>query len=444
MVKVFIVLLSFINGALSVGPRCLGCTGVPLLTDCNNIIECGNGEACYTQKITTDAATIVYDAGCLSLQVCNVISTIGKNTGLGKRDVTNCYECCPETNHTLTTPPCNAKLCGIHERSEPKCYMCDDVIQPENCRTTGYCDLDEQCFTEKLTNHATGEIRYKLGCQRKAVCASLALYPTLPNSGSCNECCDENYCNIGLCKQSILGKPHFTSTPGNFTVDSQTSVTLTCSVDPKSQATIKWSFESLLGPQLGVSPNGITLGNQTSLTLTADVTSFGAYTCTATNTNGFVTAKGYISPKIPVTTPTTTTTTITTPTTTTTTPSTTTTTPTTTTTMPTTTTTKPSTTTTTPTTTTTTPTTFSTADPCPNGCCDTDPKCHDFTFISTACLHHGTALQCPFICGLCSQSTTPPPCKPDTDPRCHEFNYVMSACLDNEKAKTCPKTCGLC
>lgn len=43
-------------------------------------------------------------------------------------------------------------------------------------------------------------------------------------------------------------------------------------------------------------PNGITLGNQTSLTLTADVTSFGAYTCTATNTNGFVTAKGYISP----------------------------------------------------------------------------------------------------------------------------------------------------
>uniref|UniRef100_K1PS03 Ig-like domain-containing protein n=1 Tax=Magallana gigas TaxID=29159 RepID=K1PS03_MAGGI len=147
-------------------------------------------------------------------------STIGKNTGLGKRDVTNCYECCPETNHTLTTPPCNAKLCGIHERSEPKCYMCDDVIQPENCRTTGYCDLDEQCFTEKLTNHATGEIRYKLGCQRKA----------------------------------------------------------------------------LLGPQLGVGPNGITLGNQTSLTLTADVTSFGAYTCTATNINGFVTAKGYISP----------------------------------------------------------------------------------------------------------------------------------------------------
>lgn len=49
------------------------------------------------------------------LQVCNVISTIGKNTGLGKRDVTNCYECCPETNHTLTTPPCNAKLCGIRK-----------------------------------------------------------------------------------------------------------------------------------------------------------------------------------------------------------------------------------------------------------------------------------------------------------------------------------------
>lgn len=36
-------------------------------------------------------------------------------------------------------------LCFLQqdERSEPKCYMCDDVIKPENCRTTGYCDLDE-------------------------------------------------------------------------------------------------------------------------------------------------------------------------------------------------------------------------------------------------------------------------------------------------------------
>lgn len=36
-------------------------------------------------------------------------------------------------------------LCFLQqdERSEPKCYMCDDVIKPENCRTIGYCDLDE-------------------------------------------------------------------------------------------------------------------------------------------------------------------------------------------------------------------------------------------------------------------------------------------------------------
>ena len=46
----------------------------------------------------------------------------------------------------LGTFPC----CIIHisfffsdERAEPKCYMCDDVIEPENCRTTGYCDIDE-------------------------------------------------------------------------------------------------------------------------------------------------------------------------------------------------------------------------------------------------------------------------------------------------------------
>ena len=49
-----------------------------------------------------------------------------------------------------------------------------------------------------------------------------------------------------------------------------------------------------MGPQ--TNPNGITLSNQTSLTLTADITSYGTYTCTATNANGFITAKGYILP----------------------------------------------------------------------------------------------------------------------------------------------------
>lgn len=29
------------------------------------------------------------------------------------------------------------------EHSETKCYMCDDVMEPENCRTTGYCEIDE-------------------------------------------------------------------------------------------------------------------------------------------------------------------------------------------------------------------------------------------------------------------------------------------------------------
>lgn len=33
----------------------------------------------------------------------------------------------------------------------------------------------KQCFTEKVTNHATGEVRYKLGCQRKAVCRNVRM-----------------------------------------------------------------------------------------------------------------------------------------------------------------------------------------------------------------------------------------------------------------------------
>lgn len=73
-----------------------------------------------------------------------------------------------------------------------------------------------------------------------------------------------------------------------------------CSIFLQKQSTSKliWVYFllKLVGSGLGLSPNGIQLGNQTSLTLTADFTSFGAYTCTATNINGFVTAKGYISP----------------------------------------------------------------------------------------------------------------------------------------------------
>lgn len=32
------------------------------------------------------------------------------------------------------------------EHSGPKCYMCDGVIEPDNCRTIGYCEMDEVIF----------------------------------------------------------------------------------------------------------------------------------------------------------------------------------------------------------------------------------------------------------------------------------------------------------
>nr|XP_034322090.1 integumentary mucin C.1-like isoform X3 [Crassostrea gigas] len=386
------------------GPKCYMCDDVIETENCRTTGYCKIDELCFTEKLTNHATGEVrYKLGCQRKAVCASLALYPMLPNSG-----SCNQCCDQNY-------CNSLLCGksmLGEHSGPKCYMCDDVIEPENCRTTGYCKIDELCFTEKLTNHATGEVRYKLGCQRKAVCASLALYPMLPNSGSCNRCCDQNYCNSLLCGKSLLDLTT-TTTPITTTTSATTTVANSnCTDGVHCQKYADFFCRPTNPSGLDVCP--ITCRNPRCVVL--------SFTITAT-------------------TPTTTTTT---PTQTTTTPTTTTTTPTTTTTTPTTTTITPTTTTTTPTTTTTTPTTLSTADPCPNGCCDTDPKCRDFNFIATACLHQGTGLQCPYICGLCSQRTTPPPCKPDTDPRCHEFNYAMSACLDNEKAKTCPKTCGLC
>ena len=33
--------------------------------------------------------------------------------------------------------------------------MCDDVIEPENCRTTGYCDMDEVIFLTNMIKKIT-------------------------------------------------------------------------------------------------------------------------------------------------------------------------------------------------------------------------------------------------------------------------------------------------
>nr|XP_034322096.1 integumentary mucin C.1-like isoform X9 [Crassostrea gigas] len=483
----------------NVGPgTCFVCVKEVTFSNClQHTTTCQQNEVCFTSEYIDGDGHVHYNSGCLSEQICRTVTgqeiqTTHAQMGIGhilgrKRDTpSNCFTCC--STQTGASRPCNDQKClvGLEipvtirstptmtttqtttpttttttpiaatttptitttthtastttttttmhkttartktttttsgEHSGPKCYMCDDVIETENCRTTGYCKIDELCFTEKLTNHATGEVRYKLGCQRKAVCASLALYPMLPNSGSCNRCCDQNYCNSLLCGKSLLDLTT-TTTPITTTTSATTTVANSnCTDGVHCQKYADFFCRPTNPSGLDVCP--ITCRNPRCVASMPSTKSVLSFTITAT-------------------TPTTTTTT---PTQTTTTPTTTTTTPTTTTTTPTTTTITPTTTTTTPTTTTTTPTTLSTADPCPNGCCDTDPKCRDFNFIATACLHQGTGLQCPYICGLCSQRTTPPPCKPDTDPRCHEFNYAMSACLDNEKAKTCPKTCGLC
>ncbi|XP_052071084.1 uncharacterized protein LOC127709519 [Mytilus californianus] len=107
------------------GLRCLTCKDDRRLTDCywRTPSSCSDGvESCYLEVSVLRTLDTVFNAGCRSVQVCQLLDTLNKdNVNANTASVdkrlsspyagTACAQCCSQstTDHQM---PCNTALCN--------------------------------------------------------------------------------------------------------------------------------------------------------------------------------------------------------------------------------------------------------------------------------------------------------------------------------------------
>nr|XP_022308784.1 hemicentin-1-like [Crassostrea virginica] len=286
--------------------QCFNCNGVPAQEDCDVITHCGDNESCYVRKSTQYNGQALFESGCFSSQSCQVLNTI---SGIGKREagLTNCYECCKTGNNTY---PCNSQLCGTPASRERKCFSCSDITKPENCETIVPCSEDSICYTGSYRHPFSHEIRYNMGCQHKDTCSVFQAlghsHVTSSTNGDytqvshCNDCCNDDYCNIRLCGIPKKVKPVFTYKPNNSTLNpGLEGVIMVCKVEPSSNATLHWEFHGASGGtglpshvQVVKAPNNVNL-----TIFPAYRADMGEYICVATNSVGTSKTSAFLRPK---------------------------------------------------------------------------------------------------------------------------------------------------
>ncbi|XP_060072984.1 uncharacterized protein LOC132552806 [Ylistrum balloti] len=202
MIKVFLVL----SGQM----KCLFCDGAADISDClTSIIDCGTSERCFLEKVTTKNLNYVYNAGCRSAAVCNIMDSLSSGAGRKKRDLVNCAKCCDTTNGA---DPCNARLCGAGANitQVSTCVVCNHLVPGfSSCTERQVCQDTEIC---KSAIHVVGGlIRYEFGCESLHLCQAF-----LDNDGTtvapagrrntesegitiCSACCRGKDCNREDC-----------------------------------------------------------------------------------------------------------------------------------------------------------------------------------------------------------------------------------------------------
>ncbi|XP_069120091.1 uncharacterized protein [Argopecten irradians] len=71
---------------------------------------CGHDENCFLEEVTTGDFRDVFNAGCRSVAICNIMAQI--NAAAGKRSLVIYGQC----NSTPLSRPCNSFLCGQQTR----------------------------------------------------------------------------------------------------------------------------------------------------------------------------------------------------------------------------------------------------------------------------------------------------------------------------------------
>lgn len=294
-----LVLLKFICDVNGSGVRCKSCPGVPKMEDCAHIVTCGDNEECYTKKTVGTVGNVMYESGCVSKNVCSLIShsgTTGKRDELHdrhRRDFVNCFQCC-------NSDICNRHLCNTKPpvaSTNKECFSCGNVLKPSECTELKSCGPDYQCSAVRYLLSTVDELRYRLGCMRRVACN--ASMTEVTKDGFCVRCCDENYCNTQLCGFMDTAKPIFSLRPQDRTVLPNDSVTLHCEVLHIGGLpfTITWTHEDA---NRVVTNPPIRLENENQVVkMTITKEHYGYWTCTANNKNGSSKQTVRVLPPIP-------------------------------------------------------------------------------------------------------------------------------------------------
>ncbi|XP_069102969.1 uncharacterized protein [Argopecten irradians] len=285
---------------------CYNCNGVPSQSDCGETVICGSHQRCYTKRYTGPSGNLLFESGCMDNAVCSIIDVnFAGGNGRKKRDLVNCLKCCDSeamgcTEKNTTACGCNANLCATGNDQALKCFHCDDVMHPNECSELRACYEDKICYTRKIDLDANSEMRFSMGCEEKRVCTVFEKNSLSTEDGTyCTHCCNNSFCNMALCGIPTIVIPSFTRKPNDRKVLDGDVITLHCEVDPKSNATITWTFDSATTSSTVIPSTARIMNGGTRVQIRVTSAALGIWTCTAKNKIGVSVAKAVVSSSLP-------------------------------------------------------------------------------------------------------------------------------------------------
>nr|XP_022310031.1 uncharacterized protein LOC111115546 isoform X4 [Crassostrea virginica] len=186
---------------------CLSCTESVSPRHCHSVMNCGDGEVCFTESHLTRNGIVVFNTGCRTLQTCQT----KRNNVLNRNGLyrvvphTHCLECC-------STDLCNSKGCGkpgYPLTRGPACFDCQQISKPMLCDQISICDQNEECYLQR--EYEFDDVYYSSRCINKHTCALNPEVFGKRNTDHCSHCCSTDLCN-NKCSNSSL-QTNATTTP---------------------------------------------------------------------------------------------------------------------------------------------------------------------------------------------------------------------------------------
>ncbi|XP_033757383.1 hepatitis A virus cellular receptor 1-like [Pecten maximus] len=193
---------------------CMQCDQAVDIDTClsSGTIKCGPQERCFLEKVTTKNLKSVYNAGCRSAVVCNIMTTLGGGNGRRdlsrpSRELVNCAQCCNTVPGVASKGPCNSELCGASPTVDNsiRCLDCDHLVSgAAACVGRDVCTDTQVCAT---SIHVLGgtQIKYNYRCEEKHLCEGMIKNGLQSRASDatgvkiCDACCKDTECNKRDC-----------------------------------------------------------------------------------------------------------------------------------------------------------------------------------------------------------------------------------------------------